>query len=230
MLNKKNILLVLAGTLMLNGCTATKKLEERMEKIETRLLALEKLVLPPEEEKQKEAYVIPDGDSYVFGDKNAPVSITVFSNFQCPYCAHADKALRLAVQDDKLKSRVKLVFKHFPFERHPNARPASKAALAAGEQGKFWEMAEKIFANQDSMSEQNYQKWAKEIGLDVAKFTADLKANDERYNKTIDGDIELGAKKAELKGTPWILVGGWRYEEDTINVPSIEKVLKERNL
>lgn len=239
MLNKKNILLGIAVLLLLNGCTSTKKLEERMEKFEARLAVIEKMLLPPEEEKQKEAYDVPVGDSYVFGDKDAPVTITVFSNFQCPYCSFADKALREVVQDPKLKSKVKLVFKHFPFERHVNARAASKAAFAAGEQGKFWEMAEKIFANQEAMSDPAKakewatiwpKKFAQELKLDIAKFEEALKVNDKKYDEMINKDIEMGAKKAELKGTPWILVGGWRYEEEKIDVPSIEKVLKEHNL
>lgn len=221
--------------LFLNGCTAFDKkiaeLTETIKKLEARIEALEKVIAPHKEEpaKQQAAYDIPVGDSYVLGKKEAPVHITVFSNFQCPYCARADKALRDLMVDPKLNEKVNVVFKHFPFERHPEARPASKAALAAGEQGKFWEMSEKIFTHQNDMNQKNYEKWAKEIGLNVDKFKKDLKDNDAKYNEQIEKDIKLGAEAAKLEGTPWILVGGWLLEGD-ISADTIRKMIEEKHL
>ncbi len=232
----KNALLMLSALLLLNGCTKTDpKVLESIAKIEARLDAIEKIIMPPKEEvnEQKEAYVLPIGESFVLGDKDAPIAITVFSNFQCPYCSQADKALRELLKDEELKSKIKIVFKHFPFERHVNARPAAKVSLAAGEQGseKFWAMADKIFTNQKDLSDANYQKWAKEIGLDLAKFNSALKANGAKYDAQIDADIKLGAEAAKLRGTPWILVGGWLLPDDGgIDAPTIKKMIKEKNL
>jgi protein-disulfide isomerase len=227
------VLFVLIAALFMFNRWSDKKTQEAIAKIEARLDAVEKIVMPPKEEPevQKEAFVVPVGDSYVLGPKDAKVSITVFSNFQCPYCSRADKALRELLKDEELKSTTNIVFKHFPFDRHTNARPASKATLAAGEQGtdKFWAMAEKIFANQNDLSDKNYQKWAKEIGLDMAKFNAALKTNDKKYDDMINADIKLGADAAQLRGTPWILVGGWLLDGD-IDVPTIKKMIKEKNL
>jgi protein-disulfide isomerase len=225
---------LLLALVFLNGCTADKKIAELTElvkKLEARIEALEKVVTPAKEEpaKQQAAYDIPVGESYVLGNKDAKVHITVFSNFQCPYCARADKALRELTNDPKLKDKINVVFKHFPFDRHPEAKPASKAAMAAGEQGKFWEMSDKIFSHQDSMNEKNYQKWAKEIGLNLDKFKKDLKDNDQKYNDLIDKDIKLGAETAKLEGTPWILVGGWLLEGD-ISAATINKMIEEKKL
>lgn len=228
---KKLLLIGLGlGLLLTSGCK-DKKLIEEVAELKKRVEALEKIIAPAKEEPQVQAsaYVLPVDNSYVLGKKDAPVNIMVFSNFQCPYCARADKALRELLKDDELKEKVNLVFKHFPFERHPEARPAAKVTLAAGEQGKFWEMSEKIFANQGEMNEKNYQKWAKEIGVDVAKLNKDLKDKDKAYNEMIDRDIKLGAESAKLEGTPWILVGGWLLEGE-INPASIKKMIAEKKL
>lgn len=219
----------------LYGCTSDKRINELAESIknmEARLQTIEKVIMPAAQEEpqaQQAAYDIPVDDSYLLGDEGAKVHIVVFSNFQCPYCAKADKALRDLLNDSELKGKINIVFKHFPFDRHEQARPAAKAALAAGEQGKFWQMAEKIFAHQDSLSAKNYQKWAKEVGCNTAKFNNDLKNNDKKYDAIIDKDILLGAEKAHLQGTPWILVNGWLLEGG-INAESVKKMIQEKNL
>lgn len=228
---KKNWLLYIASLgLFLSSCTVDKKIEDRLAQIEKRLEAIEKIVLPPKEEVQEKAYVVPVGKSPVLGKADAKNSIVIFTNFQCPFCARADVSLREAIKDNELKDKLNLVFKHFPFERHQMARPASKAALAAGEQGKFWEMTEIIFANQKDLSPENIQVWAKKIGLNMEKFNSDLKTNDEKYEAQINEDIKLGAEEAHLKGTPWILIGGWLFEADKIDANSIKAFMKSKNL
>lgn len=231
----KRIALLLACLFLtfLSACTKDKGVIERFEKIEARLEAIEKLINPPREEPQvqKEAYVIPLGASHVLGDPAAKINIVVFSNFECPYCAKADKKLRELLSDASMKDKVNIAFKHFPFDRHTNARPASKAALAVGEQGndKFWAMTDKIFSNQDSLSPASYEKWAKEVGADLSKFKADLLANDKKYDDIINADIKLGSEAAQLRGTPWILVGGWLLEGEP-NAATINKMIEEKKL
>jgi protein-disulfide isomerase len=221
-------------TFLLSGCTSLNKkiadLEATVKKLEARLEAIEKLIAPHKEEhaKQEAAYDVPVGNSPVLGNKDAPVHIVVFSNFQCPYCARADKTLREIIKDPSLDGKVNLVFKQFPFDRHPEARPASKAALAAAEQGKFWEMSEKIFSHQNDMNQKNYEIWAKEVKLNVEKWKKDLKDNDAKYNAIIDEEIKLG-EKAHLQGTPWILVNGWQFQDD-LNAAGINKLIMEKNM
>ncbi len=114
---------------------------EKMEKDQAQLIA--KVNAPaaaarPAAADPNKVYEIPIADSAVRGDKNAPVTITMFSDFQCPFCAQA-----IGIVDETLKqykpSEVKFVMKQFPLRQiHPNAEPAAEAALAAGKQGKFW--------------------------------------------------------------------------------------------
>lgn len=223
--------------LFFNGCKPNQKLLDEIEDLKKRVAALEKMLQPPKEELQVQtsAYDVPVGTSAVLGKKNAPVSIVVFSNYQCQYCAKADKALREAIKDDMLKNTTNLVFKHFPFDRHVHARAAAHASLAAGDQGKFWEMSDLIFENQTKMREgsfeatKTFEEWAKKIGLDVAKFKADLKEKEKAYNDIIDADITLGEKAAKLEGTPWILVNGWLLDGD-ISAATIKKMIIEKKL
>jgi protein-disulfide isomerase len=217
----------------MNGCTVDKSIQEiekRLAKMEERLAAIEKLIMPPKEEPQKEAYNIPVGSSHVLTAPGANAEpkahITVFSNFQCPYCAHADASLRELLKDPTLKDRIDIVFKNFPFERHPMARAAAKASLAAGEQGndKYWKMVEVLFKNQKDLSDAKFAVWAKQIGLNVDKFKKDLKDNDKKYDELINEDIKTGAETAHLRGTPWILVDGWLLEGE-INPTTIKNML-----
>ncbi len=128
----KRLVLLGFGLAMLQiaGCKTDKKVYEEIEALKQRVAALEKLLAPAKKEEppvQTSAYNLPIDNSYVLGSKDAPVSIVVFSNFQCPYCARADKMLRDIIKDNELKNKINLVFKHFPFERFPEARPAAKA-------------------------------------------------------------------------------------------------------
>ena len=230
MINKRWLIYTALLALFMSSCTVDKKIYDMIAQIEKRLDVIEKIVLPPKEETQQNAYVIPVAHSPVLGKADAKNSIVVFTNFQCPFCARADASLRDVIKDSELKDQLNLVFKHFPFERHKMARPASKAAMAASEQGKFWDMTKIIFENQKDLSPENIQIWAKKIGLDINKFNNDLKANDAKYDAQINEDIKLGAEQAQLKGTPWILIGGWLYESDKIDPASVKAFLKAKNL
>jgi protein-disulfide isomerase len=214
----------------LNGCEAKQKIDELtalVKKLESRVESMEKL-LQPVKPPPVEHVDVPLDDSPVLGNKDAKIHVVVFSNFQCPYCAMADKALRKAIEDPELKDKINIVFKNFPFERHPEARPAAKAALAAREQGKFWEMTQILFENQKDLSQKNFEKWAKDIGLDVNKFNRDLKENDKKYDEIINRDYALG-EKINLGGTPWILINGWRLDAEP-NAENIKKLIQEKNL
>jgi len=136
--------------------------------------------------------------------------------------------LQAVIKDPELKDKVNVVFKHFPLSFHKDARPASKAALAAGEQGKFWEMSGKLFANQRQLTSDNFTKWAGEIGINVAKFTKDLAANDKRYESEIEADMKLGQTSAKVRGTPSIYVGGWTLRQRTVD--GVKNLIKEKKL
>ncbi len=103
---------------------------------------------------------------------------------------------------------VKFVYKEFPLVTiHQNALNASKAALAAQKQGKFWEMHDKLFANQRTLSLDNIKQYAKDIGLDMTKFEQDMNSPD--VQKAVDDDTKL-AQQAQVNGTPSLFVNGKR--------------------
>ncbi len=100
---------------------------------------------------------------------------------------------------------MRIVFKHLPLSMHAKAPAAHAAAEAAHQQGKFWEMHDKIFANQREMSEANYLLWAEEIGLDMQKYKTDVKSA--ALKKRIDDEVaEAGA--LGVTGTPGFFING----------------------
>lgn len=155
---------------------------------------------------------VPLDGSPARGPEDARVTIVEFSDFQCPFCARADKTMR------RLKEErggvVRMVFKHLPLDSvHPKARPAAMAAMAAGEQGKFWEYRDILFERQGEWANgdagKKFAEYAGELGLDVEKFKADL-SNDE-YRERVEKDMEL-AKKLGARATPTFFVNGVRVE------------------
>ena len=141
----------------------------------------------------------------VLGAERAPVTVVVFADFECPHCKQEAPLIREAVQ--QFRGRAKLVFKHFPLQAHPRAKPAAAAAEAAHRQGKFWEMHDIIFANQDALDDGDLVGYAAKIGLDVAKFKADYKAAAQL--EAVDKDRADG-DEAGVDGTPAVFVNGRR--------------------
>jgi protein-disulfide isomerase len=154
---------------------------------------------------------IPIGDSPTQGPDDAKVTIVEFSDFECPFCEKGYKRI------EKLKKNypddVKVVFKHYPLPFHKNAKPAARAAMAAGEQGEeyFWKMHDRLFEKQSEWKKADVQKvaskWAKDMGMDAEKFKTDMKENKDRYNEIIQRDMDMG-KKLGVKGTPHFFVNG----------------------
>ena len=100
---------------------------------------------------------------------------------------------------------VKFVFKNYPLPFHPNAMPAAKAAVAAGKQGKFWEMHDKIFQNNKELGPDKYAIWAKDIGLDVDKFKADMESPE---TASFIADEMKQAQGVGVRGTPTFYING----------------------
>ena len=103
---------------------------------------------------------------------------------------------------------VRFVYKQMPLVQiHKGAMPAAKASIAAGNQGKFWEMHDKLFENYRQISEENIEKWAKELDLDVAKFKKDMGSDE--TEKKVQADMAL-AQKVGVRGTPTFFINGKR--------------------
>jgi protein-disulfide isomerase len=228
-------ILVAAGVVAIAGagCQTQNKMTERLDAMEKRVETMEKkaTATPPNQRGgQATAYNIPMGESPYMGKKDAKVSVVIFSDFQCPFCARTDPFLHDIMKDEELKNHVNVVFKQFPLSFHQNAKPAAKASMAAAEQGPemFWKMAAKLYANQGALNPANYKKWAEEIGLNTTKFEADMKNNDAKYEAAIKKDMEIGTTQARVGGTPSIYVGGWELRERSVE--GIKKLLKEKSM
>jgi protein-disulfide isomerase len=166
---------------------------------------------------------IPISGSPFKGDESAPVVIVVFSEFQCPYCAKIAPALGKVVE--KYPDRVKLVFKNYPLRKHRFALSAATAALAAAEQGRFWQFHDLLFANQKQMSEQKIVEIARILGLDMQKFQQARK--DSRILNKIREDIKEG-RQVMITGTPTIFINGRRLRSlsaEAVN-EAVEKELE----
>jgi protein-disulfide isomerase len=142
------------------------------------------------------------GDSPVSGASNRQIVMVAFSDFQCPYCASADRSIKQFMA--KHKDKVTLVYKYFPLTQiHPEALPAARAAWAANKQGKFWDYHDALYANQAKLGEAFYLETATKLKLDLNKFTADRKLADD----FIVQDFKLG-RKLGVDGTPTFIMNG----------------------
>lgn len=146
---------------------------------------------------------IVEGD-YIRGRKDAPITIVEFSDFQCPFCSRFHETLSQVMAE--YPNDVNWVFRHFPLDKiHPYARQASEATECAGEQGKFWEYNDGLFANQKSINPQYLNILANNIGLDAGQFQACL--DEGKYSDKVENDFQIG-KKNGITGTPGWFING----------------------
>ncbi|MBU1164612.1 thioredoxin domain-containing protein [Patescibacteria group bacterium] len=140
---------------------------------------------------------------YIQGDKNAQLTLIEYSDFQCPFCSRHTPTLDKVL--DEYKGKVRLVFRHFPLNSiHPQAQKAAEAAECAGEQGKFWEMHDKIFANQTAISVENLKSYASALGLNASQFNDCL--DNDKYASKVQQQMQGGAA-AGVTGTPATFIG-----------------------
>ena len=137
------------------------------------------------------------------GPEDAVINIVEFSDFQCPFCNSAQATLRKLQQE--YGNQIRIFFRHSPLPSHRQALLASQAALAAGAQGKFWEMHDKLFANQKALARADIEKYAQQVGLDLTRFKAALDGN--VYRARVDEDIAL-ARQLGVKGLPASFING----------------------
>jgi protein-disulfide isomerase len=143
------------------------------------------------------------GKAPMRGPKNAPLTVVLFSDFQCPFCGRVEPSL--TELEKAYPGKVRVFWKNFPLSFHNNAKPAAEAAMAANEQGKFWEMHDKLFANQQNLDAASLEKYAKEIGLDMAKFKAAVDSH--KFVAQIEADTKQGSSLG-VQGTPASFVNG----------------------
>lgn len=146
-------------------------------------------------------------DAATFGTDGAKVYLVEFSDFQCPACG----AFKPYVDELKTSYSGKLLFayRHFPLQQHKFARPSAYAAVAAGEQGKFWQMHDFLFTNQEKLSEEKIAEGAKLLGLDLEKYDEAVKSN--RVKAKVEKDLSDG-QKFGVSGTPTFYLNGQKLE------------------
>jgi protein-disulfide isomerase len=160
---------------------------------------------------------------HIQGPMDAPAKLVEYGDYECPYCAAAHQVVK-AVQE-RLHDDVCFVFRQFPLsDMHPHAEKAAEAAEAAGEQGKFWEMHDILYENQESLEEGDILEYAGGIGLDVSRFLAVLREGEpaRRVREDFISGIQSG-----VGGTPSFFINGVLYE-GAYEVDSLLGALKER--
>jgi protein-disulfide isomerase len=139
------------------------------------------------------------------GPAGAAITIVEFSDFQCPYCSRAEETVTKVMK--AYDGKVRVVYRDFPLPIHPQAGKAAEAAHCAGDQGKYWEMHEKLFANQKALESPALKGYAKDIGLDQGKFDKCLDGGDKA--KVVDANRKAG-EKVGVTGTPAFFVNGFQ--------------------
>jgi protein-disulfide isomerase len=150
---------------------------------------------------------VPIEGSPQLGSDSAPITIVEFADFECPFCAMMAPILDKAWQDRK--QQVRFVYKFFPLSGHPHGEPAARAAIAAANQGKFWEMHHKLFQNREHLEPSDIDSYAKEVGLNLSKFHDDMQA--QLATDRIAKDRKL-ADSLDVKGTPTIYINGREFD------------------
>ncbi len=146
--------------------------------------------------------------------KEARINLIEYSDFQCPACASYQPMIKQLAQDADLKDKVSIIYRHFPLSQHLNARPAAQAAEAAGKQGKFWDMHDLIFINQDNWKDQKnamdfFIGLAKTLSLDIEKFKTDYDSKE--VKDKIQKDFASGVA-AKIDSTPTFYLNRQRIQ------------------
>ena len=148
-------------------------------------------------------YPVRTAGSPSLGPEDASVTIVEFTDYQCPFCGRVHPTMKklLAEYEDD----VRLVMKHNPLPIHPLAPTAARAAVAAGKQGKFWEMHERIFANQRNLADKDLRAHAEALGLDVQRWEKDRSSSE--VASVVTGD-QAEARRLGTTGTPAFFING----------------------
>ena len=144
---------------------------------------------------------------HVLGNPNASVTLLEYGDYECPYCGEAHrtvKALQQALGDD-----LCFVYRNFPLAQlHPHAEQAAESVEAAGAQGRFWEMHDAVFENQDALEEDDLAAYAVDVGVDANRLLTEI--DDGAYRDRIQKDIDSGTRLG-VDGTPSFFINGEAY-------------------
>ena len=165
------------------------------------------------------------GKSPVIGNAKAPVTVTAFLDYQCPYCAKVYPLLQELLK--KYPSDVKLVIKQYPLPMHQFARKAATAALAAARQNKYEKVTELFFTNFATLNDDTMRKYVQEAGHDMQQFDKDLASPE---IKQILQQDQLAARQVRVKAVPTLFINGISPKGRSVEVFSqmVEEQLKKK--
>jgi protein-disulfide isomerase len=147
-------------------------------------------------------------DDYSSGPDDAPITLVEYGDYECPHCGRAYPIVK-AVQK-RLGDRLRFVFRNFPLsESHPHAENAAESAEAAGAQGRFWQMHDTLFENQEALEDEDLVRYASELRLDVDRFIAELESGE--YTSAVAEDFSSGIRSG-VNGTPTFFINGERFD------------------
>ena len=142
------------------------------------------------------------------GPPDAPVTLVEYGDYECPYCGRAYPVVKELQK--RLGDRLRFVFRNFPLNTlHEHAGVAAQAAEAAAAQGRFWEMHDILYENQDELAETDIQQYALKIGLELYQFNADLAS--EKYARRVRDDFRGGVRSG-VNRTPTFFINSVRYD------------------
>lgn len=148
-----------------------------------------------------------NSNDHIQGNANAELVIVEYGDYQCPYCGAAYPVLKELMRE--FGNQVQFVFRNFPLsEMHQYARPAALAAEAANVQGKFWEMHDAIYENQQQLNENLLTEIAEKLSLNMPQFKEDMQSS--KLAEKVDSDFESGVISG-VNGTPSFFVNGKKF-------------------
>ena len=154
---------------------------------------------------------LPVNNSATKGPADAPVTLVLFDDFQCPYCARLVPTIEQIMQ--AYPNQVRVVFKHFPLSMHKFARQAAAASIAARNQGKFWPLHDQLFANYNQLNDEKIRALAASVGLDMERFDKDIQ--DPALQQEIAADMQLGTSSG-VRGTPAVYINGVQLKDRSL--------------
>lgn len=147
-------------------------------------------------------------DDHVRGRMDAPMTLVEYGDYECPACGAAYPLTEALIEE--LGDDLRFVFRHFPLaEMHPHAEHAAEAAEAAGAQGRYWDMHDLLFRNQNALEDEDLVRYAAALGLTLQRFIAALTT--EKYLSKIHEGLRSGARSG-VNGTPTFVVNDIRYD------------------
>jgi Na+/H+ antiporter NhaA len=144
---------------------------------------------------------------HVRGPDSAPVTLVEYGDYECPYCGQAEVAIRALLEE--FGDELRYVWRHLPLnDVHPNAQMAAEATEAAGAQGAFWPLHDRLLAAQDELTPRDLKRHAAELGLDVERFWEEVRRRE--YAERVADDV-ASADASGVAGTPSFFINGLRH-------------------